>query len=450
MSDTLMRNRHWIRWLPEPIRNKLSGRTNLQAILANSGWLIFDKIIRIFFGLFVGAWLARYLGPAQYGELAYALAYIAIFQAITTLGLDEIIVREISQNKTPPNQILGTCFLLRLVIGIICWLVAVISIACINGWMDPSVWIIALAGGSLIFQAADTVDLWLQSQSRSRYTVFAKISACIIANSIKILLILYNAPLLAFAAVIALEASLISIGLFFVYRKYPVNGRWQPVWLQAKNLLQESWPLMISSLSTIIYMRIDQIIIKELLGMTALGIYAVIQPVALATNFLPILLNISIMPTMSRIAQAEDKTAYNKTLINIFRLYFFTSLFLAISISLLSGEIVNLLYGSQFIEAGEILKVYVFASCFTWLGVAHTLWLINERKSKLRLYGTLISVFVCVVANCLFLEKFGIIFAAWIAIATQFIAACGINIFLAKKTFLMQIEAIFFIKTRTL
>lgn len=444
-----MVNRRWIYWLPEPIRQKLSGRTNLQAILANSGWLIFDKTIRIFLGLFIGAWLARYLGPAQYGELAYALAYIAIFQAITTLGMDGIIVRDISQNKQCGPQILGTCFLLRLTVGIICWLIAIASMGYINGWSDRSVWIIALAGGSLVFQAADTIDLWFQSQSRSRYTVSAKISAHLIASGLKIILIVNEAPLITFAAAITLEALLVSLGLFFVYRKHPVNDNWKLVWSQAKSLVKESWPLMLSGLSVMIYMRIDQIIIKEILDLTALGMYAAILPIALATNFIPILINTSILPSLSRIAGNIDKTQYYKILVYIFRLYFFTALLLATLIYLFAKEIVFLLYGNQFNGAENILKIYAFASCFTWLGVAHSLWIINERKSSVRLYGTLSSALICISANYFYIEKYGVVFAAYTAIATQFIASCGINIILARKSFLMQLEAIFFIKTRS-
>lgn len=443
-----MKNRSWIHWLPTPIRNHLNGRENLQAILSNSSWLLFDRIVQVLLGLFVGVWLARYLGPDQYGELIYAITYIAIFQAVVTLGMDGIVVREISQNKISAAQIIGTCFSLRLIVGVICWIIAVISIGYFNGWHDRSVWNVTIIGGSLIFQAADTIDLWFQSESKSKHTVFVKISSRLIFNGIKVFLILSNAQIYMFALAITLEALFVAAGLFVVYRKHSINGKWQLIWPQAICLLRESWPLMISSLSIVIYMRADQIIIKELLGASALGIYAAIQPIAIAANFIPVIINTSIMPTVSRIAKNRENNAYEQTLIKIFRIYFFSALIIAISISLLSEHIVNLLFGLKYNGAAHILKVYVFASCFTWLGVAHTLWMINEKKTKLRLYGTLTSMLVCLSANFFFLEKFGIISAAWIAIATQFIAACGINLILAKNSFLMQVEAILFIKLR--
>ena len=84
----------WVRFLPASLRQRLAGRVNLHAVIHNSGWLMFDKLVRMLLGLVVGAWVARYLGPESFGELAYVLAYVAFFQAIANLGIDGIIVRE--------------------------------------------------------------------------------------------------------------------------------------------------------------------------------------------------------------------------------------------------------------------------------------------------------------------------------------------------------------------
>jgi PST family polysaccharide transporter len=78
----------WLKILPTKLSQRLSGNHNLLAAINNSGWLMFDKLIRLLLGLLVSAWVARYLGPAQYGELAYVLAYLAFFQAVAVLGMD--------------------------------------------------------------------------------------------------------------------------------------------------------------------------------------------------------------------------------------------------------------------------------------------------------------------------------------------------------------------------
>src|SRR6266699_1214854 len=108
----------WLRYLPRRFRSRLEGRRTLHAVIGNSGWLLLDKLIRAALGLLVGAWVARYLGPSRFGELAYVLAFIAFFQAVANLGADGIIVRDIAQKPECAPQVLGTCFALRLLAGL--------------------------------------------------------------------------------------------------------------------------------------------------------------------------------------------------------------------------------------------------------------------------------------------------------------------------------------------
>lgn len=433
----------WLRLLPVPLRNKLEGQTSLHAIIHNSGWLLVDKIIRMVLGLLVGVWMARYLGPAQYGELSYVLTYIAFFQVVANLGMDGIVVREISQDCERAGQILGSTFLLRLLVGSLCWLLAVGFMAGINGFQDPSVWLTALTGLTLVFQAADTIDLWFQSQSQNRHTVVAKLLAYLLSTGIKVMLILNQAKLPAFAAVISLEALVAATGLVIAYRRFPTTQRWKQTVQISKQLLTESWPFIFSGISIVIYMRIDQVMIKKILGDNSLGIYTAVLTIAQAPNFMPVILSTALMPSISRLYQ-KDKEKYKTTLIKTFRVFFYSALLMSVLIGAISQSLINVLYGKEFYQAGSILKIYIFSSCFTWIGVAHSLWLINEKKSKVRLVGTLISAIICAFLNILLLPIFGITAAAWIAITTQSISAFWINAFIAEKSFALQTEAIFY------
>src|ERR1019366_4832630 len=86
----------------------------LRKIMGNTGWLMVDRVVRMGMGLFVGVWVARYLGPVQFGSLNFALAFVALFGTVTTLGLDGgIVVREVLHNAHDTHEILGTTLALR-------------------------------------------------------------------------------------------------------------------------------------------------------------------------------------------------------------------------------------------------------------------------------------------------------------------------------------------------
>lgn len=406
---------------------------------------MFDKLIRLLLGLLVSAWVARYLGPAQYGELAYVLAFLAFFQAVAVLGMDGIIVRDIAKDKTKSGEILGTAFILRLSVGFCCWLIAIASMGWFNGWQDNSVYITAFAGASLIFQAADTIDLWFQSQSQSKRTVIAKLLVYIITNGLKIILILNHAPLLAFSAVISIEFFLAALALAYAYRKFTCKQPWQLFETRAVRLLQESWPFILSGLSIIVYMRIDQIMIKEILGETELGIYAAVLPLAMLWSFIPMTLSVSLAPMVAR-AKQQSEQAYWACLSNIFRGFALLGWLICIPVAILSSYVVELLFGSEYASGSSVLAIVVFTNLFINMGVAQGLWILNEGKSKVSLYKTVVGAVICLIGNLILMPQLGIMGAAISAVLAQLSSTILTNIFLCRDVFFLQVKSLFLIK----
>lgn len=101
----------WLGYLPGRLRARIAQRPGLLKILGNIGWLSLDKVLRMGFGLFVSVWIARYLGPEQFGQLSYAMAFVALFGAIATMGLPGILVRDLVRE---PGQVRSFLGILRL------------------------------------------------------------------------------------------------------------------------------------------------------------------------------------------------------------------------------------------------------------------------------------------------------------------------------------------------
>jgi O-antigen/teichoic acid export membrane protein len=442
-----MVNRRWIYWLPESLRSKLSGRVNLQAFVANSGWLMLDKIIRIFMGLLVGAWIARHLGANQFGEIAYALAYIAFFQAITSLGIDGIIVREISYNKTKAAEIISTGIIFRLGTGLLCWIIATSCMAWLHGWNDQITWIVAIVGSSLVFQAADTFDLWFQSQSKSRYTTLTKLSAYAIINIIKIILLLNHASLFYFVLIMSVEAALNALALILAYSQYQCSQKLKPSIILGVHLIKESWPIILSSVSILIYTRIDQILIKEILTEQDLGIYAAILPFSTVWQIIPMTLAASLAPYLAK-QKAKSEMDYLLMLGSIFRGFALIGWIVCIPICIFSDLIVSILLGDEYHEGGKVLSIHVFTNIFIGLGIVQGLWAINEKKSNVFLYKLIMGAAVCLTGNILLLPVIGMEAAALVAVTSQLFSVVLSNLVLAPNIFKMQLRSIFFIKQK--
>lgn len=431
--------------LAAKLRDIATSSLGTRKVVVNSGWLLFDKLARALMGLFVGAWVARYLGPTQFGLLAYVVAFIAMFQAVANLGGDAIVVRDIAQGDDAAPEILGTVMALRLGAGTVCWAAAVACVAVLNPDAPRTILMAAIVGGVLAFQAADTVDLWFQSQSQSRRTVVAKLAAYVLSSGVKVALIISNAPLEAFAAVTAFDAFACAVSLIFAYRQLPTTRTWQVSARRARRLLAESWPFMLSGVSIMVYIRIDQIMVKEMLGDHALGIYAAALPLSQFWQVIPLTLATSLAPFIAK-RKLADEGAYRRALVLTFRACFYLGVATAALTWLVSDLLIRRLFGPAYGDAAAVLNIHAVSNIFCFLGVAHGLWLVNERRFAVRLYGTALAGLTAAGMNFVLLPRVGVAGAAYAAIAAQFVAAFLINLVLDPQGFRMQLDAILFRK----
>ncbi|MDB2590578.1 flippase, partial [Candidatus Thioglobus sp.] len=230
----------------------------------NTSWLFGEKILRMVVGLFVGIWVARYLGPEQFGLFSYAQGFVGLFTVIATLGLDGIIVRELVKDENRKNELIGTAFWLKLIgaFGVLGILTIAVNFTSNDSYTNTLVFIIASA---TIFQSFNVVDFYFQSKVMSKYVVYVNIISLLITSIVKVALILNEAPLEYFAMVIVFDSFVLACGFIYFYLKKSLSlPKWKFHKDVAIDLLKDSWPLILSGGMLMIQARIDQVMIKEM------------------------------------------------------------------------------------------------------------------------------------------------------------------------------------------
>src|SRR3984893_1946511 len=107
-----MSEQSWLRFMPRPLVRHIEGRPHRIRVLTNVAWIFGDNILRTGVRVVLGVWIARYLGPEQFGLLSYAIALVSIFSVFVNLGLNIVVVRDLVRDPDSTNEILGTaCFL---------------------------------------------------------------------------------------------------------------------------------------------------------------------------------------------------------------------------------------------------------------------------------------------------------------------------------------------------
>lgn len=420
---------HWLKLLPEVLRRRFTGRHRLQAMLGNSGWLLADQVIRLGLGLFIGVWIARYLGPSQYGELNYAIAFAALFGALASLGLDGIVVRQLVLYPAERNQILGAAFALKLLGGCVAFALSLAAIWFVRPADDTTFWLVGIIAGGTIFQAFDTVEFWFRSQVQSKYAVYARNLSFLLFAAVKVGLIMGNAGLRAFAWASLGETAVGAIGLLVAYRAtghvpFPLGARWSRMY----RLLRESWPLLLSGLAVILYMRLDVVMLREMVGERETGIYVAAARISEICYLLPSVIIASTFPEILRHRESDPGRYIGKL-----RSLYFVLGWLAVAVSfpfaILSGDIVGMLYGPAFEKAGPVLAVHLWASVAVFLGTASSQHLLAEQLQRISLYRTAIGALVNIALNLVLIPRMGAMGAAVATVASYFAATFSLALF---------------------
>ena len=412
---------------------------------ANTSWLMGERILRMGVSLFVGIYLARYLGPERYGLLSYANSFVGIFLAFATLGLDEIVVRELVKTPEQREIILGSSFLLKLVGTLIMWTAILTTVPFFENDLQTNLMIIIISFG-VVFQAFNVIDFNFQAKVKSKYVVHSQLVQLIISSIVKIILVVNETPLIWFASVYCLDAIVLAIGLVFVYF---YNGEnifcWKWSFETSKYLLHDSWPLILAGVVVSIYMKIDQVMIKEMLGAKEVGLYAAAVKLSEAWYFIPMAITSSLFPAIIN-AKHYKKEDYYQRLQNLYDLMVWIALAIALPTAILSSWIVELLYGNEYLESSSVLIIHIWSGIFVFLGVASSKYLLAENYIKKTFYRTFVGALLNIIMNYYLIGIMGIKGAALSTFASHFFAAYFYDILDKdlREMFILKTKSLFF------
>jgi len=421
----------------------------------NTSWLFVEQVLRMIAGFLVGVWVARYLGPEKYGIFNYSLAFVAIFAGVAKLGLDGIVIRELVKEPEKKDLYLGTAFWLKFVGAFVVLFLIAIGTLFTNNDRTINLYIFIIAAG-IFFQSFEVVDFYFQSKVLSKFVSICKIIQLILSSLLKIYFVLTKADLIYFVLITLIDQITLAITLFLSYSHYHKHNEPQKNWLHflnaetfnfqiAKNLLKDSWPLILVLISATLYERIDQIMIKEMLSSYSVGIYSaavkisgvsVIASPIFAYSFFPALVN----------ARKRSYEEFHKRLIFLYSFVFWFSLVISFLVCYFSADIINLLYGDKFKNSSMVLSIYIFTSVFAYIGGVSSRWYIIENMQNIFSLNLFLSVVLNILLNLILIPKYNVKGAAIASLITFSFSSYFSNL-LNKKTlnnFRLQTKGIYY------
>lgn len=379
-----------------------------------------EQALRLLSGFFLGIWVARHLGPEAFGVLSLGLAVTALLRGPAKLGLDTILVRELTTEPDISKKILvlKTGFLLKLISGSVIFLLSLATLLNLNHDERQLSLLICLA--SLIFISTEVGQFYLESEVDLAKISQLKIGVLFLTSFLKLLFIIWGVGVVWFAALFLLEACLISFGILCLLRrqlKAFLGARWWDRSL-AVRLISDSWPLIFTSMSVFLFSSSDKLMISFFLGDSALGVYAAgikftssasLFPTVLCTVFFPAILS----------AKQISQEKYASQLSQLYSTVSWIGISLAI-IFIVSSDFLILLFGPDYEAAKTVLIIASISLPLTFQWIARGRWVVAENLQYLTMRFMIIGATFNITLNAVAIPAVGIEGAAWSTFMTLF------------------------------
>lgn len=407
-------------------------RTNIKKASQSALWLFLDKIFRYGISLFVGVWVARFLGPEQFGLFSYATAISGLFGILAQIGFRRIIVRELVKYPEKRDILLGSTFWMMLFCGLAFWIIAAITAY----WINPKDWLtfymVAIISFGFLFQPLDVILYFFESKQELKNVIIAGNIAFVVSSLLKVILVTFKAELLFFAVVSMLDTFFTAMGLFIIYKQ---NGYVFRNWYFGKKIafgiLKESYPLVFAGLMITINAKIDQIMLRNMVGEAEVGFYAVALRLVEVWFFIPQLLKVAIFPNLL-ITHINNEQLFYKRLEMIGSFLILFSYLIIIVYVVFADFIIYLLYGQEFAVSAKALRLLPALIIFVSLNNIKNSYLIIKNLTPYKLIFSLSAAIINVIANLILIPKYGMMGACYASLLSFAVSSYFLSFFFPK------------------
>lgn len=416
-----------------------------EQVAKNLFWAVTGKVTTLFGSLFVGIIIARYLGPEQYGLMNYVISYVQLFQIFAVFGLDSIEVREEASGKVDRNVIIGTAFAIKLMLAF----VTVVMAVCTSLLMEADVYttvLVAVYSASIVANAFNVIRNYFTAIVQNEYVVKSEIARTVLGAVIKVVLLLCGANLAWFIFASAFDFFLLASGYYVAYkRRIGSLKEWSFDWHYAVFLLKESFPLLLTNAAVIIYQRIDQVMIGQMIDNKSVGFFSVATRFVEILIYIPTILGQTLAPVLVGTREQSEEKYIRQSQV-FMNMTLWSTVFVSVLTSLLAYWAVQLLFGAEYMPAAAILQVLSFKAAAMALSSTAGNMLIIENLQRFAIFRDILGCAVCVVLNYYLLPVYGIMAAAVVAIASNVVAGYVADALIPayRHLFAMQTKALLF------
>ncbi len=387
---------------------------NQKKFKVNISWLVFDKIFRASLNIVLSVILARSLGPENFGIFSYLLAFLFLFTTFSSMGMNPLLTNSIIKDPKKLSQLkLINAYYMRFIASLISYILFILLIFLLNKNHIYTHYSLILGLG-IILKSSEVFFSHFEANSQSKYIVISQLIGLIFSLLFILYIINKDIDYIFIYFAITFDALIVFtlINFFFFSKNKIIFSGFN--FEISKQVFFKSFPILISALSIILYMRIDQIMIKSLLNEYSLGIYSASVRYVEIFHFIPKIIIISLLPILLKAKNYRDE------LLKLNSIGFKLSIISFIIIFSTSSLMIEYIFGSTYKDSILVTKILSISIIFVFFGVINEHWYIKNNLQKYYAINVLLGAIMNIVLNYYFIKMFGISGAAYSTIITYF------------------------------
>ena len=369
-------------------------------------------------GMIATIYAARYLGVDRFGTFLFVLTYVNFFAIIIELGANnQILVREISQDRAAAGKVIGNTIIMKSVFGAFT-ILPCCAIIGFSGYPFQVKILVYIASLSFLLSAGGAYVAVFRSRLKMVYPTTVDILTALLKLGFFLYLIYVKAPLILFVT----GAVLVYLPGFFlnlILSGRLVRPEFKIDFAICKKLIAESWPLVLTAVSIMIYTKIDQLMLFQMKGAQAAGYYSAAVKLVEVLGLLPSAFMLSIFPFMSEYFKTSEHS-FERSYRLAFKYMTLIIMPIAVGTTLLSGQIIELCYGRAFTASAAALAILIWSEIWVFVGMVNTGVLIAANQQKTYFAFTSISAVINVTLNLILIPR-----CSFIGASIAAVISCG-------------------------
>jgi PST family polysaccharide transporter len=413
------------------IKSKFQAKTSVALI--NTAWLASEKVVSMALALLINISIARAFGPELFGEFSYLFSLAALLVPIGALGVNAIVTREVINHPNKTHEIIASSIFVRLLGAVVVFCLSLIiwfEGTLLSNLTNPDALLLLSFAG--VFTSLQVIEFWYQAKVVSKDIVKWRIPVILMFSVVKFSVLWNGGSFELLVAIYAIELVIMGAVVLILYSGKESRVKFSDVNISyGVSLLKQSSWLLFSGVASLIYLKIDQIMLGQMTSNVEVGVYSVASRLSEVWYFFPEALMASFFASL--LMHKKNLKEYYRRIQALCDGLFACALTLAIFITLFSEQIIHILYGDGYEKSSVILSIHIWAGCFVFMRALLSKWLIAEELLKFSLVSHGLGAVVNVALNYWMIQEWQGVGAA-LATVISYAIASYFSLFIYKPT----------------